>query len=87
MAMDDPKSIKVISINCNGLNVLNRVKIIQSELEFLKPDLLFIQETHLHNLSYGKYLESNFFKMKSFWCLGFYNHSGTAILINNRLPF
>jgi len=47
-------NIKIVSINCNGLNTSHRVNIIENELESIKPDIFILKETHLHNLTYGK---------------------------------
>lgn len=77
--------LKIISINCNGLNMTKCSSILATEISNLTPDICFLQETHISDFSYAKHLADSKFHMKAFWSLATSRHSGTCILLSPSL--
>lgn len=78
-------AIKIVSLNCNGLLMKGRVDVLITELSFYNPDIIFLQQTHISDFNYAKFLAKYKFKMKAFMSLASTRHTGTYILLSTAL--
>ena len=76
-----------LSINCNGLlHNPSKVQSLSHNFHSQCIDFLFLQETHVYNLSTAKYFESKF-AGKAFWSFGSNRSSGVGIIISNKISY
>lgn len=73
-------NVKILSLNCRGLNNIIKVKRLASILHRLAPDIIFFQETHLREKI--QFLKS--FKKfdQQFYASGSSKSRDTAILVS-----
>ena len=71
-------------LECNHLEKIRYRKILNYHMK--KVDILFIQETHIDNITIAKQLEKDL-NSKCFWSFGNNRSRGVGICINNRLNY
>jgi exonuclease III len=76
--------VKIFSLNCNGLREPQRVAFLKHKIENLRPDILFLQETHVDSMVLANSIESKL-DGKIYWSLTNNRGKGVAIYINKSL--
>ena len=79
--------VNVATLNVKGLLNVNSQFTLKQFCFSHNVDILFLQETHVHNLKIAKTLDTYFDHFKCFWNFGTNLSRGTAIFISHSLDF
>lgn len=77
-------SLKIISLNCNGIRDYDKRTFLFNYLKVLECDIVFLQETHCDNIKLAKSWGNNW-DGKCFWSFGSNKSSGVAILVGKQI--
>ena len=74
------------TLNCKGLRLQNKLDMLHALTEKEHPDILFLQETHVDTLKFGKTIERKI-GAKIFWSFGTTHARGVGVYFNTKLDF
>jgi exonuclease III len=77
-------NLKIISLNCRGLNNSHKRKLLFERFNIYNYDIVLLQETFQRE---GETIWGRDWKGRSFWCKSRDGFKGTAILFKNKLDF